>query len=39
MPEKITEHTFIGDVLYEWDVEEYEQHDRGTLWHVLVIFL
>ncbi|HBB38413.1 MAG: hypothetical protein UV82_C0016G0018 [Candidatus Magasanikbacteria bacterium GW2011_GWD2_43_18] len=37
MPEKITEHTFIGDVLYEWDVEEYEQHDRGTLWHVLVI--
>ncbi len=37
MPEKLTEHTLTGDPLYQWVVEEYERHIRGTLWHVLII--
>jgi len=37
MPEKLTANTLTGDVSSEWDVVEYEQHVRGTLWHVLVI--
>ena len=37
MPEKFTEQTLTGDVSVDWNVVEYEQHVRGTLWHVLVI--
>ncbi|PIR76785.1 MAG: hypothetical protein COU32_00210 [Candidatus Magasanikbacteria bacterium CG10_big_fil_rev_8_21_14_0_10_42_10] len=37
MPEKLTEQTTTGDVVADWDVVEYDQHVRGTLWHVLTI--
>ena len=28
------EDTFLGDVVHEWIVREYDSHDRGTLWYV-----
>jgi len=37
MPEKLSEQTLTGDIMTEWNVVEYEQHIRGTLWHVLTI--
>jgi hypothetical protein len=37
MPEKLTEETLTGEPLYQWIVEEYDRHIRGTLWHVLTI--
>jgi len=37
MPEKLTDATLTGDVVYQWVVHEYERHIRGTLWHVLMI--
>ncbi len=37
MPQTVTSQTFIGDILYQWDIREYEHHHRGALWHILVI--
>ena len=37
MPKKITTNTLMGDAIMEWTVREYDQHNRGTLWHVLII--
>ncbi|MFZ2190491.1 MAG: hypothetical protein WA057_06540 [Candidatus Magasanikiibacteriota bacterium] len=39
MPEKITEDTLTGDMLHEWTIQEYEQHDRGRLWYIIMIAL
>ncbi|HBU07118.1 MAG TPA: hypothetical protein DEB09_03460 [Candidatus Magasanikbacteria bacterium] len=39
MPEKITENTLIGDILHKWTIQEYEQHDRGMIWYVVMILL
>lgn len=37
MPQRITAQTLTGDPIFQWVVEEYERHVRGTLWHVLTI--
>jgi len=29
----------IGDVLHEWTIQQYEQHERGTIWYILVLSL
>jgi len=39
MPEKITDQTLLGEVLHEWTVQEYEQHERNTAWYVVMIIL
>lgn len=39
MPERLTEKTLTGESLYQWTVVEYENHVRGTFWHVLMISL
>ena len=39
MPERISESTLIGDILHEWTIQEYEQHDRSRLWFILVTIL
>lgn len=36
MPQPITKETFLGDVIHEWIVREYDSHDRGKLWYLLV---
>ncbi len=35
----IKEDTLVGDVLHEWTIQEYQQHDRSRLWHLLAIIL
>lgn len=37
MPEKVTSQTLTGDVVFQWTVGEYDRHERGTLWHILMI--
>lgn len=37
MPETLTNQTLTGEPLYQWVVQEYERHIRGTLWHILMI--
>ena len=39
MPKQITPEDLLGDTLYEWTIEEYEQHTRGMLWYVISIGL
>lgn len=39
MPKPLTEDTIIGDVAYEWEVNEYEQYKRGPWWHVIMILM
>ena len=29
----------IGNTIHEWEVAEYEQHERGTRWHVIMTIL
>ncbi|MFB6182090.1 MAG: hypothetical protein ABEJ24_04315 [Candidatus Magasanikbacteria bacterium] len=35
MPEKVTEDTIIGDIIHEWEISEYEDHDRGPTWIII----
>lgn len=39
MPQTINERTLLGDVLHEWTIQEYEQHERGMPWYALMILL
>lgn len=39
MPKEITEQTLIGDILFEWDVREYDQHDRPRSWYIVMLVL
>ena len=39
MPKPINEDTLVGDVLQEWTIQEYEQHERGKLWYLIMSFL
>ncbi len=39
MPEALSEQTTIGDIKHRWTIQEYDSHDRGTLWHILMITL
>ncbi|MBI2436578.1 MAG: hypothetical protein HYV41_02430 [Candidatus Magasanikbacteria bacterium] len=36
MPKTIDENSFVGEVLHEWSVPEYEQHVRNTAWFVIM---
>jgi len=37
MAKSIDGNTSIGDVLHQWTILEYEKHERGTLWHILML--
>ncbi|PIZ94465.1 MAG: hypothetical protein COX81_03515 [Candidatus Magasanikbacteria bacterium CG_4_10_14_0_2_um_filter_37_12] len=39
MPETLSQESAIGDIMHRWTIQEYESHDRGTLWHILMITL
>ncbi len=36
MPQIITDPDAIGAILHEWEVNEYEQHDRPRRWYVVM---
>lgn len=36
MPQIITDPNAIGAVLHEWEVDEYERHDRPRRWYVVM---
>lgn len=29
----------MGDILHQWTIKEYDQHERGVWWHVITITL
>lgn len=33
----MSEQTITGNILHQWTMQEYSRHDRGTLWHILMI--
>ncbi len=37
MPETLTKNSITGDVVHEWTVQEYDQHQRGLLWYIFMI--
>lgn len=39
MPKSITDDTLVGDVLHEWTIQEYDQHERGIWWYMFMIVL
>lgn len=39
MPKPLDTETNLGQVLHEWTIQEYEQHDRGLPWYVISIVL
>lgn len=36
MPEQITNQTITGDVLFHWEIQEYESYDRTARWFVIM---
>jgi len=36
MTQIIKEDTLVGDILKEWTIQEYEKHDRGILWYIIM---
>ncbi|MFH1946590.1 MAG: hypothetical protein ABIJ23_00310 [Candidatus Magasanikbacteria bacterium] len=39
MPQPINKEISIGDILHEWTILQYERHDRGTVWYILMMSL
>ena len=39
MPVLLTPEVVTGDILHNWKIKEYERHDRGRLWFVLMFLL
>lgn len=39
MPKTLTPDLPIGDIHHQWLVEEYEQHERGSWWYIIMISL
>lgn len=39
MPQIINENTLIGEILHEWTIQEYEKHERGAPWYVIMVLL
>lgn len=37
MPKPLLADTVTGDVLHEWTIQEYDRHERGTWWYILII--
>lgn len=36
MPQPLAEETTIGNILHEWTIQEYEKHERGWLWYLIM---
>ena len=36
MPQIITDPNAVGTILHEWEVDEYEQHDRPRRWYMVM---
>ncbi|MDD2656106.1 MAG: hypothetical protein PHQ18_00850 [Patescibacteria group bacterium] len=36
MPKKLAENPNVGEILHEWSVPEYDQHERNTAWYVIM---
>ncbi|HAO52792.1 TPA: hypothetical protein DCQ85_05020 [Candidatus Magasanikbacteria bacterium] len=36
MPKKLAENPNVGEILHEWSVPEYDQHERNTTWYVIM---
>ena len=36
MPKKLEENLNIGEVLHEWSIPEYEQHERNRAWYIIM---
>lgn len=36
MAQIIKEDTLIGEILKEWTIQEYERHERGFLWYIIM---
>lgn len=36
MAQVIKEDTLIGEILKEWTIQEYEKHNRGVLWYIIM---
>ena len=39
MPQQLEENIDPGQTLHEWTIQEYEHHQRGTWWYVLMLLL
>jgi len=39
MPQTINSDITIGDILHEWTIQQYDRHDRGTPWYIIMIGL
>ncbi len=39
MPKPITPELVTGNVLHEWEVSEYERHERSTRWYVIMMII
>jgi len=37
MPKPLSADTITGDVIHEWTIQEYDQHERGAWWYILMI--
>jgi hypothetical protein len=37
MAKQINQDTLLGDVLYEWTIQEYEQYARNVWWYIVMI--
>jgi hypothetical protein len=36
MPKQLTNETLVGDILHEWTIQEYDQHERGVMWYIVL---
>lgn len=39
MPKPLDQKTILGEVLHEWTIQEYEQHERGVRWYIIMIIV
>jgi len=37
VPQQLDEHVDAGNTIHQWTIQEYEQHERGTLWYVSMV--
>ncbi len=36
MPQPLKDDVLVGNILHEWTIQEYERHERGWLWYLLI---
>ena len=39
MPKQINPGVLLGEILHEWNLQEYDQYERGSRWYILMIIL